>query len=353
MGYSESHTKRLIGLAIRGKLKTPKSTKNQTSFKCKYSVEDKLLLAESDALANYPTADALIASFKREYEIFGNSDYVRLKDISSSHVYNIRKSNMYITHNLEYEGTKSVTKNEIGIREKPHPDNRPGFLRIDSVHGGDNEDCKGVYYINIVDEVTQFEMVFCVEHISERYLTPIWKQLSVLFPFRIIQFHSDNGSEFINKIVADILNKLNIRHSKSRPRRHNDNALVESKNGTVIRKHFGYFYVEKSNAPLINDFLQKYFNGYLNFHRPCAFPVRETLDNGKEIVRYPRDQYMTPYEKLKIIDPKGRYLREGVSYKKIDKHAYSIGDFDYMEKMNEAHRKLRSEIEKNMVRLSS
>lgn len=353
MGYSESHTKRLIALAVKGELKNPKSTKNNTSFKCKYTMEDKLLLAKSDALANYPTADALIANFKREYEIFGNKRFVRLKDISSSHVYNIRKTNMYITHNLEYEGTKSITKNEIGIREKPRPDNRPGFLRIDSVHGGDSEKAKGVYYVNIVDEVTQFEMVFCVEQISERFLTPIWKQISVLFPFRILQFHSDNGSEFINNIVANILNKLNIRHSKSRPRRHNDNALVESKNGTVIRKHFGYFYVEKSNAPLINDFLQNHFNNYLNYHRPCAYPVRNTMKNGKVIVKYPKDGYMTPYEKLKLIDPKGKYLRERISYKKIDKLAYDKSDFEYMEIMQEAHNKLRCEIEKNMVELNN
>jgi transposase InsO family protein len=56
------------------------------------------------------------------------------------------------------------------------------------------------------------------------------------FPFRILGFHSDNGSEFINHVVAELLNKLLIEQTKSRPRRCNDNALVECKNGAVIRK---------------------------------------------------------------------------------------------------------------------
>ena len=48
------------------------------------------------------------------------------------------------------------------------------------------------------------------------------------FPFRILGFHSDNGSEFINYKVAELLNKLLIEQTKSRPRRSNDNGLVEA-----------------------------------------------------------------------------------------------------------------------------
>ena len=55
------------------------------------------------------------------------------------------------------------------------------------------------------------------------------------FPFRILGFHSDNGSEFINHKVEALLNKLLIEQTKSRPRHSNDNGLVESKNGAVTR----------------------------------------------------------------------------------------------------------------------
>lgn len=60
------------------------------------------------------------------------------------------------------------------------------------------------------------------------------------FPFGICGFHSDNGSEYINKQVADMLNRMLVKLTKSRPRHCGDNGLAESKNGAVIRKHLGY-----------------------------------------------------------------------------------------------------------------
>ena len=63
------------------------------------------------------------------------------------------------------------------------------------------------------------------------------------FPFPILGFHSDNGSEFINHTVAKLLNKLLIEQTKSRPRHSNDNGLVERKNGAVIRKHMGFDHI--------------------------------------------------------------------------------------------------------------
>jgi transposase InsO family protein len=97
----------------------------------------------------------------------------------------------------------------------PHPNGQPGFIRIDSVHQGDQDGVKGVYHINAVDEVTQFEVVCTVEKISERYLIPVLEQLLDAFPFVIKGFHSDNGSEYINKRVAKLLEKLLIESRKT------------------------------------------------------------------------------------------------------------------------------------------
>jgi citrate lyase gamma subunit len=90
------------------------------------------------------------------------------------------------------------------------------------------------------------------------------------FPFRILGFNTDNGSEFIHKTVAQLLEKLRVEQTKSRPRQSGDNGLVETKNGAVIRKHIGYGYVDASHANRINDFYREYLNPYLNYHRPCA-----------------------------------------------------------------------------------
>ena len=344
-GLSHIQAKRLIALAVKGRLYGPKSKKNKTSFKRKYTSEDIRLLALVDNKYNRPNAYALQHILKRMYFMYKDESYVRLKDISHGHIYNLRNTTIYKSITNTYEHTKPSTISQIGIREKPNPLG-PGFLRVDSVHGGDRDGKKGIYYINLVDELTQWEVVVCVEGISERYLSKVWQGIFNEFPFRIKQFHSDNGSEFINYIVANILNKLNIRQSKSRPRKHNDNGLVETKNGWVIRKHFNYFFIPSEFAPQVDDFLQKYFNTFLNFHRACAFPTRTILPNGKIKTVYKAEDYKTPYEKLQELDPKGKTLRDGISYKKLDKIQMKYSDFDFASLMHEAYNKLLSKLSK-------
>ena len=95
-----------------------------------------------------------------------------------------------------------------------------------------------------------------VERISERFLIPVLETILETFPFAIQGFHADNGSEYINRRVAELLNKLNIEFTKSRPRHSNDNALPESKNASVVRKHLGW-YMDRAgtSAPLRREIL--------------------------------------------------------------------------------------------------
>ena len=72
-------------------------------------------------------------------------------------------------------------------------------------------------------------MLGCVEKISEQYLLPVLEELLGQFPFPVRGFHSDNGSEFINHTPAALLQILRIEFTKSRARRSNDNARVETK----------------------------------------------------------------------------------------------------------------------------
>jgi transposase InsO family protein len=145
---------------------------------------------------------------------------------------------------------------------------------VDTVHQGDLDGSKGVYHINAVDEVTQWEVVGAVAQISEAYLLPVLIAMLEQFPFRILGFHSDNGSEFINHRVAGLLNKLLIEQTKSRPRHSNDNGLAETKNGAVVRKHMGYTHIAAPHAAAIETFYEEHFNEYLNYHRPCGVPER-------------------------------------------------------------------------------
>ena len=187
-------------------------------------------------------------------------------------------------------------------RRKPRPEGRPGWVRVDSVHQGDLDKVKGVYHINAVDEVTQYQFTGCVERISERYLLPVLERLLASFPFVVHGFHSDNGSEYINYQVAELLEKLRVEEfTKSRPRRSNDNALAESKNGSVIRKQFGYGHIPGRHAERLDRFHREVLDPYLNYHRPCLFPRVETDAKGKRRKAYRQADIRMPYERLKAL----------------------------------------------------
>jgi hypothetical protein len=86
----------------------------------------------------------------------------------------------------------------------------------------------------------------------------------------------------LTRWVAAMLDKLLIEQTKSRPRRSNDNGLVEAKNGAVIRKHIGYGHIAAGHAGPMEDFYEETFNRYLNFHRPCGQPEIVTSAKGKQ-----------------------------------------------------------------------
>ncbi|HNR81776.1 MAG TPA: integrase, partial [Candidatus Pacearchaeota archaeon] len=263
---------------------------------------------------------------------FHNKEYENIKDISVSHLYNLRDTRQYISHSLTV-GKTNPTKVLIGQRMKPDNLGIPGFLRVDTVHQGDLDKEKGVYHINIVDEATQWEIIGCVEKISEEYLLPPLAALLEQFPFLIINFHSDNGSEYINKQVAQMLNKMLIKQTKSRARRHNDNALAEGKNNCSIRKNMGYRFIGKEYAPAINAFYKEFFNPYLNYHRPCGYATITTDKKGKEKKKY--DTYQMPYEKLKSLPDAEKYLKPGITFSMLDRIAYAQSDNEFGQKMQD------------------
>ena len=75
-----------------------------------------------------------------------------------------------------------ATHSTIGHRRKPQPGGQPGDVRVDTVRQGDQDGAKGVYHVNAVDEVTQFQLVGTVEAISERFLLPVLEGLIKAFP---------------------------------------------------------------------------------------------------------------------------------------------------------------------------
>ena len=322
-GYKKSQLHQLIDIAVNRKLsRKPYSRINVHRI---YTGKDIELLEETDELHFRLSAAATHEIMRRECELFGKKEYQNLSHISISHINNLRDSERYKAKYLHHTQARQIP---IGTTVKPDPNGLPGSIRIDTVSQND------VYHINSIDEITQWEIVICVPQISERYLLPALIILLNQFPFVIFNFHSDRGSEFINRIVAHLLNKLLINQTKSRSRHCNDNALVEGKNGSIIRKNLGFFHVNQSLVDQFNGFFINWFNPYLNYHRPCGFVTETNIDfKGREKKVY--GQYTTPYEKLKeIAKEKNRtFLKEGISFEKLDKIAYTISDNDFVSKV--------------------
>ena len=337
-GYSRQQLTRLIAQYRRGG-KVVRRQRTTHGFSRRYTNEDIQLIAQLDELHDQPNGYALKKLCERAYSVFGESDYQRLATISVAHLYNLRKSGVYQRCRTVYTKTKSKAS-DVGERRKPVPLGSPGYIRIDSVHQGDLDKRKGVYHVNAVDDVTQMEIVVTVERISEHYLVPALEEMLDLFPFVIKGFHSDNGSEYINKRVAKMLGKLNIEFTKSRPRHSNDNALAECKNGHVIRKQFGHGHIPQHYATQMNEFNRRYLNPHINYHRPCFFPETISDAKGKQRKTYPYKNMMTPYEKLKSLPNADQCLKPSLSFAILDKVAYEITDNQSAKRLQKARKQL-------------
>jgi transposase InsO family protein len=302
-----------------------------------YTRADIELLASVDEAHETLSGPATRRILEREHLLYKRPEYARLAGISVAHLYNLRKSQRYRERLLNYTRTRP-TAVSIGERRKPQPEGQPGYLRLDTVHQGDGPEGKGVYHIDAVDEVTQWQVVGATPRISEAYLLPVLEDMMRQFPFRILGFHTDNGSEFINKTVAQLLEKLRVEQTKSRPRQSGDNGLVETKNGAVIRKHIGYGYIDASHAEAIDSFYCAYLNPYLNYHRPCAQADVKIDEKGRKRIRYKR--YQTPLETLSLLDKPAQYLRDGLSMNALKRVAAAISDTDAARRMQEAKNKL-------------
>jgi transposase InsO family protein len=335
-GMSRAQTTRLIGCYTATGQVRP-TVYRRRCFPERYTRSDIELLASVDEAHETLSGPATRRILEREHQLYGKREYARLAAISVAHLYNLRKSQRYRERRLNYIKTRP-TAVLIGERRKPQPQGQPGYLRLDTVHQGDQPEAKGVYHINAVDEVTQWQIVAAVPRISEAYLKPALMAMLRQFPFRIRGFHTDNGSEFINRTVAELLNKLLIEQTKSRPRHSGDNGLVETKNGAVIRKHIGYGYIDAGHADRINDFYREYLNPYLNYHRPCAQAEVQIDEKGRKRVRYTR--YQTPLETLLGMHQPAQYLRQGLSINALKRIAGALSDTDAARRMQQAKTKL-------------
>lgn len=347
-GYSRQQLTRLIKQYQNTGVVQHRRAYKPPGFKQKYNADDVTLLAQMDERYDTPSGAVIKKLCERADTLFGQKDYQNIAQISVSHLYNLRASKSYLNQRRTFEKTRS-RQVAIGERRPPNSGGKPGYIRVDTVHQGDQDGVKGVYHINAVDEVTQFEIVLSCAKISEQFLIPILTEILETLPFIVLGFHADNGSEYINHQVAKLLNKLHIELTKSRSRHSNDNALAESKNASVIRKIYGYSHIGQHWAQALNTFNRDYLIPFLNYHRPCYFPTITLDDKGKQRKTYQYDKMMTPYEKLKSLDKADDFLKENVTFKQLDIVAYGISDNNFTDQMNLAKMRLFKQINEQKI----
>jgi hypothetical protein len=334
-GLSRAQITRLIRRWMQMR-RIERKPERRPSFKRRYTQSDIELLVEIDAAHEDLSGPAVRHLLKRELEVFGNEEFRRLAGISVSHIYNLRKSSGYRKLRVRVEHTRA-RQIAIAERRKPDPKGRPGYIRVDTVHQGQRDGKPGVYHINAVDTVTQWEVVGCVTSICERDLIPVLEAMLHQFPFRIIGFHCDNGSEFLNHKVVQLLGKLMVEEfTKSRAYKTTDNAMVEGKNGSVVRRQIGFGAIGAEHAEEFQKFYTAYLNPYLNFHHPCGFATIETGHRGKRRRVYRHNDYRTPYEKLTSLKDWQKHLKEGISSQHLGREAGRMSDTEAARRMQKA-----------------
>lgn len=305
-------------------------------FARRYTAADIALLAGVDAAHEDLSGPAVRHLLKREFQVFGNREFERLASISVSHIYNFRNSAAYRKIRVRVEHTQA-RQVSIGERRRPDPKGQPGYLRVDTVHQGHHDGKPGVYHINAVDTVTQWQVVGCVGTICERDLIPVLEAMIHQFPFRVRGFHCDNGSEFLNHTVVRLLNKLRVEEfTKSRAYRTTDNALVEGKNGAVVRKHIGYGPIGAEHAEAFQKFYTAYLNPYLNFHRPCGFATIQINQHGRQKRVYRHNDYQTPYERLTSLEGWQKHLKPSLTEPLLNQEALRRSDTQAARRMQKA-----------------
>jgi transposase InsO family protein len=341
-GYSRAQVTRLVSRWVAGKRLLKQYRAPAHAFALRYTPADVALLAEVDRAMGTLSGPATACVLRRQRDVFGDTRFERLAELSVGHLYNLRNSAGYRAQRVVLTKTRPTKAATIGVRKAPTPEGRPGFIRIDSVHQGDQDGIKGLYHINAVDCVTQWEVVATVQVISEAHLLPVIEQMLEQFPFEILGFHSDNGSEYVNYQVARMLEKLRIEFTRSRPRRSNDNGLAETKNGAVVRKLFGYGHIPQRHAARFNTFCREYLNPFLNFHRPCLFATDKPDPKKPGRIKrvYRAKDAMTPLDKLASVPDAAKFMREGITLKDLHELATALTDVQAAEELNEARNAL-------------
>lgn len=204
-----------------------------------------------------------------------------------------------LKHKL-YGTTKpgSLLKHQIPIKPGPWDTDEPGFTEVDLVsHSGNSGEGDFIHSCNITDIHSGWTETRAIENKGQLATLQAIRDIQHALPFKLLGIDSDNGSEFINYHLLKYCLDHNIDFTRSRPYKKDDNAHVEQKNWTCVRKIFGYL---RYDSPQALDAMNDLYRNELKLLQNLFLPSQKLLKKVRIGSRYIRqyDKPQTPLQRL-------------------------------------------------------
>ena len=192
----------------------------------------------------------------------------------------------------------SLLKNSIPVRVyTPWDEQRPGFVEIDLVaHGGDSASGEFLYSLNTVDVATGWTETVAIANKGQAATFAGLLQARDRLPMPLLGIDSDNGAEFINDHLRRYCETEHITFTRCRPYKKNDQAHIEQKNWSVVRRTVGYDRYDSPQALRQLQDLYQVLRLYLNYFQPVMKLVGKERFGARVKKRY--DEARTPYQRV-------------------------------------------------------
>ena len=199
-----------------------------------------------------------------------------------------------------YGRTKPGTllRHQIPLRTDSWDVNQPGFMEVDLVsHCGGLSQGEFIYSLNLTDVFSGWVETEAIMGKGQLRVIEALERVSARLPFKILGLDSDNGSEFINHHLYRWCEQRDIQFTRSRPYKKDDNAHIEQKNWTHVRKFMGWDRYDSSPAlQAMNSLYRKELSLFMNLFQPSVKLIK-TLRHGSRKLRL-YDQPQTPADRL-------------------------------------------------------
>ena len=273
---------------------------------CKYSHEVLSILGSVWESSNYPWSVRLkeiirlwLPWIKNRYRITSEMEE-KLLSISPSTIDRHLRSKKDKIKRRIYGRTKPGTllRHQIPIKTDNWDVHQPGFLEADLVsHSGGSGHGEFIHSLNLTDICTQWVGTQAVMGKGQRGILKAIESISERFPFKVLGIDSDNGSEFINHHLFNYCKREGIQFTRSRPYKKDDNAHVEQKNWTHVRKFMGWDRFDSPQAlRAMNDLYEKELPVFMNLFQPSV-KRQKTIRKGSRKQRI-YDKPQTPLDRL-------------------------------------------------------